>query len=236
MYKYNEPSSERIRRIRLLRLKYLSDNNCKEGKFAKLVGISPEALKKIESGKEEIDSDTFSKLSEILGVSIEHLMHNRIMAEDQFIEPIIHSPQVGSLIHALRMQLMNKADKNNWRKYSLKSAAKDLGISSMELKRIEALSKSKYLSDNKFICKVADLFNIPVAYIKDLVDSSFPRGKEKKEATAKDSNYVSYFKDGEEIRGLVVLRNDLEKKDLETLKKRIELEINFLRSNSYLKQ
>jgi transcriptional regulator with XRE-family HTH domain len=223
MYTYREPSFERVRRIRLLRLKYLNDSRCKDENFAKTVGVDTSTLKRIESGREEI---AFDKASKILGVTIEYLMSEIIMAEDMFAEPIVHRPQIGSMMHALRIQ---RAEKDR-KKFTLKAVAAALGkISSMELKRIEELGNSKYLQDEKFLKKVAELFGVPWDYLKALVETSFPRGKDKKEATSNVCDPVRYIKEGEKIKGLTVLRAGLTTEDMEALKRRIELEIDILR-------
>lgn len=230
MFTYSEPSYERVRRTRLLRLKYLNDHRCKEEEFAKALGVDVSTLKRIESGRERID---FSKASKILGVSIDYLMSGLIMAEDQFVEPIVHRSQIGSVMHACRIEQGRKGLK----KLTLLAAAAALGkISSMGLKRIEELGSSKrYLGNQQFLCKVANLYKLPLAYVKSLVDASFPRGIDRKKVTAKDESLIRYIRKGGHIEGLVVLKGDLAPSDLESLKQRIEIEVDILRSKSHPK-
>ena len=230
MYKYHEPMYERIRRIRLLRSKYLKDENCSEDKFARYLGIKPGLLRKIELGEEEPSTEMLSKASKILKVSIEHLLENKIIAEDELTEPITFTPQIGSVIHATRTGLI-KASESNWRQYSLKSVSQKLGVSSMELKRIEDLNGSKNLDDPKFMKKLASLFNLPLTYIMDLRESSFPRGETKKKDISIYSKPVHYLRDGNAVRGIIVLNEKLNKCDFDILEKRIKFEIELLSSN-----
>ena len=229
MYKYKEQSFERIRRIRLLRLKYLGDTKCKEETFARLLDIEVKDLKKIESGDKTIESGKLNKLSELLGVSIEHIVEEKTTLEDLFIEPILLKYQIGSLMHGLRAERINKATKGDWRKYSLKSIAKALGISSMELKRIESLNRSSHFKNEKFLHKVSNMFDVPYNYIRGLTDSSFFRGEDRKEAVAKGPEKIRYTENTHGKR-LVVLVDSLNKKEVEALKKRIEFELDILRS------
>ncbi|MCP4649621.1 MAG: helix-turn-helix transcriptional regulator [PVC group bacterium] len=225
MSEYNEPRFERIRRIRLLRLKYLNDKSCSEKEFAKVLNVKVGELKKIESGKIEPNAEMLNNLSTALGVSIEHIVSEKLMWEDQSAEPVIYKSQIGSVIHATRIKL----GKTDWKEYSLKSMADKLGISSMELKRIEDLGKSKYLAEKKFLEKVAKNLNVSFDYIKAIAEKSFPRGKDKKHASLKNIDQVFFTNDGAKRNGLLVLGFGLNIKKLEILKKRIELEIELLK-------
>ena len=160
-------------------------------------------------------------------------MSGLIMAEDQFVEPIVHRSQIGSVMHACRIEQGRKGLK----KLTLLAAAAALGkISSMGLKRIEELGSSKrYLGNQQFLCKVANLYKLPLAYVKSLVDASFPRGIDRKKVTAKDESLIRYIRKGGHIEGLVVLKGDLAPSDLESLKQRIEIEVDILRSKSHPK-
>lgn len=230
MYKYSEPMYERIRRIRLLRKKYLKDESCAEDQFAKLLGIKPSLLKRIENSEDIPSAEILAKISKILKVSIEHLLDNRVMAEDEFAEPITFVPQIGSVIHAERIRNISNARKGDWRKYSLKSVAGKLDMTSMELKRIEDLNKSTKLSDARFLKKLSSIYGLPHTYIKDLTESSFPRGDKKKDAVAACSEAVHYVRDGDKVKGLVVVSDSFSQRDLDVLKKRIEFEVELLRS------
>ena len=87
---------------------------------------------------------------------------------------------------------------------------------------------SKHFEDDRFMKKVASLFSLSPTYIKDLVDSSFPRGEKKKLATLLSSNTVHYVRDGNKVRGLVVLNDSFSRSDIDALKKRIEFEVELL--------
>jgi transcriptional regulator with XRE-family HTH domain len=229
MQHYVEPSFERIRRIRLVRKKYLKDTNCSDQRFSKLIGIKPIDLKKIESHKKEISLSVFQGCSKIFGVSVDHLVSDKIMWEDQFNEPILFKVQIGSVMHAIRTEL---ALKKGWRNYSLKSVAEKLGISSMELKRIEEMNKSSHFIDPRFLKKVSEILNLSITYIEDLLGTSFPRGDKRKEAVSKVSDQVHCIKEGGEIKGIIVLKVDLKKDNLEQLQERIKSDIDILHSKS----
>ncbi len=247
MFTYDEPSFERVRRVRLLRLRYLNDDRCTEDAFASALGVEICVLRKIESGREETD---FAKASEVLHVSVDHLMSGRIMAEDKFAEPFVFRPHIGSVMHAARMQLRNESGKGERKEYSLKSVAQKLGVSSMELKRIEELNKSKNVVysvrnarsartrvhvNERFLRRVSEVLGLELSYIRSLATSSFPLGQEKKAIASKDHQTVRFIEEDNQIKGLVVLTGALTKNDLYDLKQRIEIEVDILRSKSHPK-
>ncbi len=234
MQQYTEADFERIRRIRLVRQKYLKDINCSEERFSRLLGIKSNELKKIESGKMAISPDVFQSCSRVFGVSVDHLMSNKIMWEDQFNEPILFSSQIGSVMHAKRIEFGKKC--GDWRDYSLKSVAQKLGISSMELKRIEEMNKSSHFTNPRFLKKVAEILNLPATYIEDLLETSFPRGDDRKKALSKTDDQVRYIRDGKETKGIIVLKDDLSTDNFEQLHDRVKSDVDFLRSKSSRKQ
>ncbi len=235
MQHYVEPDFERIRRIRLVKQKYLKDSDCFEERFSRLVRIKLNVLKKIESGKMVISPDVFQGCSRIFGVSADHLMSNKIMWEDQFNEPILFSSQIGSVMHAKRAQFAVEKD-GNWRDYSLKSVAENLGISSMELKRIEEMNKSSHFTNPRFLKKVSEILKLSATYIEDLIETSFPRGDDRKKALLKNDGQVRYLREGKETKGIVVLKDILSTDNFEQLQKRIKLEVDILRGKSSRKQ
>jgi transcriptional regulator with XRE-family HTH domain len=232
MQQYVEPSFERIRRIRLVRQKYLKDTDCSEERFSKLLKIKPNDLKKIESGREkQTPLEVFQNCSKILGVSVDHLISNKILWEDQFVEPIMFCPQIGSVMHAIRAQLASDKE-SNWRDYSLKSVAVKLGISSMDLKRIEEMNWSNHFENRELFKKLAEVYNLSVADFQDLYETSFPRGDERREAVSRDNDQVRYIKENGVIKGIIVLKDDLGTDDFAQLHERIKLDVDFLRSKS----
>jgi transcriptional regulator with XRE-family HTH domain len=226
MYTYNEPSYERVRRMRLLRLKYLNDYRCKDDEFSEAIGTDVRTLKRIESGREEID---FAKASKVLRVSIDYLMAGKIMAEDQFVEPVVHRSQIGSVMHSCRIERRAK----NRKSFTLKAVAKALNdISSMELKRIEELGSSKYLRDAKFLKKVARLYELPVDYVESLARDSFLRGDDRIKNVTVNKGIVRLIEKDKIVEGIIIQKGDLSQADLESLKRRIEIEVGILRSKS----
>lgn len=229
MIKYVEPIGERIRRLRLVRYKYLGDKNCTVDAFGNKAGISRETLKQIESGRvKNIDPKIYKKISEALDVSIDYILTGEKTIDDEGKEEILFLPQVGSMIHARRIKLKNEF--RDTKEYSVKSISKKLDITDMALLRIEGLINSKHLKedDNEILKKLSGILQLELEEIKEAASNSFPQGIEKKRCTYVGKEIVIIFKEDSKVIKSDRFPVNITEDDYEKLIKRLEFELDII--------
>lgn len=180
-------------------------------------------MKKIETG--EIPGILLAegrKFSEILGVSSEYLMTGDRMLEDKAKEEILFSPQIGSMMHTARMILKKQSGG------SLQLVAEKLGISDMDLMRMEALYRSRHFKDEAFLKKVSKVLTLDIDILKDALEGSFPRGAERKEAAYKGKELVIVLKENSRVIRTKRLKAEVSEKDYENLIRRVEFELELI--------
>jgi len=230
METYREAINERIRRLRLVREKYLKDNNCEEERFCKLVDIPYIGiLKEIESSTNEkyLNNDRMKKIADILGVSMTYLVSGTKTAEDMARPEVLFLSQIGSMIHGRRIAL--KSGTKDKRKWFLLHAATRLGISSMELKRIEDLYKSALLEDKKILKKVNDVLGIPLKDLEESLKVSFPRGDERQKVLDRGKELLVCLVDSSGVIRQNKFPAEISDRKYEKLLKRIEIELTLLK-------
>lgn len=221
--KYRETIGERIRRVRLVRQRYLSDESCRADSFQKRSGISAERMRKIESG--EIAGILLSegqKFSDILGVSPEYLMTGEMTVEDRAKEEILFSPQIGSMMHAARMAIRGQGNSG------LKSIAEKVGLRDMDIMRMEALYRSKYFSDETVLKKLSRALGLDIFDMREAIAGSFPRGAVKKDISYDGTELVVILKERSRAVRTHRFRTDLSRKDYEDIIRRLEFELSLL--------
>jgi transcriptional regulator with XRE-family HTH domain len=227
MKKYVESSAERIRRIRLIRSKYLNEKSFSLDELCEKVGISRSKFSQIESGRvKDISPVMLKGISDTLDVSMEYILTGEKTVEDEGREAVLFLPQIGSLIHAKRMELKNKP--GNIKEFSLKAVAGKLGICEMDLLRIETFSKSRHLKDKEFLVKLSEVLQIDPEDIEVAISTSFPQGEEKKQSTYRGKEIVILLKQDSRIYKSKRFPVDISEEAYDQLIKRLEFELGLL--------
>ena len=225
--KNSESISERIRRVRLVRSKYLNEKDFTVDTLSSKSGINRDKLKQIESGRiKDINSVMLKEISDALGVSMEYILTGVKTVEDEGKESILFLPQIGSLIHGKRMEFKNQS--NNMKEFSLKGVADRLGIGEMDLLRIETFSKSKHLEDKEFLAKLSDVLRINMKDIETTISTSFPQGQEKKKNTYRGKEIVVLLKQDSRVTRSKIFPVDISEEEYEKLIKRLEFEFDLM--------
>ena len=231
MRAYVETMNERIRRVRLIHYRYLADDKSQYTieSIAKRTGIKPKRIKRIENGGElkGILVEEGKKLSEALGVTLEYILDGKKTIEDEKQDPILFMPQIGSMIHTRRMEIRNQNMKaGSLKEIAQKLSVDDMQINSMDLMRIESLSKSKmgYFKDAIFLNRLSDVLELSMKDIEEALKHSFPHGKEH-QATGKEI-VISLKEGGKMIKEAITLPADISDDEYERLIERIRFELN----------
>lgn len=221
--KYRETSGERIRRVRLVRRRYLGDKNCDLAAFCRRAGVDEARMMRIESG--EVSGILLSegqKFSETLGVSPEYLMTGERSVEDRSKEEILFSPQVGSMMHAARMAM--RKDGNS----GLKAIAEKVGLRDMDIMRMESLYRSKYFSDETVLKKLSRVLSLDISDMREAIAGSFPRGEVRKDIAYDGTELVVILKESSRAVRTHRFRAEVSRKDYENIIRRLEFELSLL--------
>ena len=225
MAQYHESIGERIRRVRLLRSRYMKDKKCSLDNFSNESGVKLTRIKKIESGEiAGILLEEGQQFSRILRVSPEYITTGKKTLEDDAKEKILFAMQIGSMVHAARMRLKNK----NKTEGSLKVVANKLGVTDMDLLRIENLNKAQYYNDEKFLQKLSRVLKLNMEDIKNALETSFPRGAEKRKTAYKGKEVVIMLKQDSRVVKINRYPSEINEKDYENLIKRLEFELKLI--------
>lgn len=227
MKKNSESISERIRRVRLIRSKYLKEKDFTADTLCSKAGINRHKLKQIESGRiKDINPVMLKEISDALGVSMEYILTGMKTVEDEGKESILFLPQIGSLIHGKRMEFKNKS--GNTKEFSLKEVADRLSIGEMDLLRIETFSKSGHLDKKEFLVKLSDVLKIDMVDIEDAISTSFPLGPEKKKNTYRGKEIVVLLKQDSRITRSKRFPVEISEEEYDKLIKRLEFEFDLM--------
>ena len=225
MTRYHESIGERVRRVRLVRNRYLKDKACTMENFAKGTGVKLTRLKKIESGEiAGILLEEGQVFSNLLGVSSEYIITGETTVEDNAKEKILFTMQIGSMIHEARMRIRNK----NKGKGSLREIAGKLGITDMDLLRIENLNKSHYYNDENFLRKLSEVLDLDLELIAKVLEISFPRGVEKRKTAYTGKEIIVMLRKDGQVAKIKRFPVEIDEKDYEKLIKRLELELELM--------
>ena len=226
MMQYYESIGERIRRVRLVRSRHMRAKKCSIENFSKETGVELNRLKKIESGEiPGILLEEGQQFSQILGVSSEYIVTGEKTLEDSAKEKILFAMQIGSMIHAARMKLKNQ----NKTEGSLKAVANKLGITDMELLRIENFTSSRHYKDENFLQKLSKVLKLNMEDIKKSLETPFPRGTQKRKTAYRGKEVVIMLKQDSRVVKIKRYPVKISERDYENLIKRLdfELELSF---------
>jgi transcriptional regulator with XRE-family HTH domain len=221
--RYVETIGERIRRIRLVRRRYLNDMTCSLVSFRKRAGVSEDRMRQIESGElAGILLTEGQRFSELLGVSSEYLISGDMTIEDRAREEILFLPQIGSMMHAARMAIASDE------KRGLKSIADRLGINDMDLMRMESLSRSKHFRDDTFLRRVSSVLGLSIEDLRHARENSFPRAGRRKDAAYEGEELVLVLRDRSRVIRTHRFRAEIDGAVYENLVRRLEFELGLL--------